>query len=129
MPELMKELRTDADVVVTIRTGKVEASYSVPGGRVRKLLGKLRPMRQRSVDDDTVPWREALGDRIADGGEPATMLRGARVREGITQKQLAEALGIKQSHISEMENGKRPIGKEMARRLGDVLRVGYKVFL
>jgi plasmid maintenance system antidote protein VapI len=31
--------------------------------------------------------------------------------------------------IVEMENGKRPIGKAMAKRLGEALGVGYKVFL
>ena len=56
-------------------------------------------------------------------------LRGARKREGLTQKQLAGLLGINQTHISEMEHGKRPIGKEMARRLAIVLGVDYRVFL
>ena len=42
---------------------------------------------------------------------------------------LAELTGIPQRHISEMENGKRPIGKEMAKRLGKALNIGYKVFL
>ncbi|MCX5850790.1 MAG: helix-turn-helix transcriptional regulator [Deltaproteobacteria bacterium] len=32
-----------------------------------------------------------------------------------SQKQLAEKIGVSQSHISEMEKGKRPIGKKMAR--------------
>lgn len=45
-------------------------------------------------------------------------IRGARGKEGLTQKQLAELTGIAQHHISEMENGKRPIGKETARKLG-----------
>ena len=56
-------------------------------------------------------------------------LRGLRSREGLTQKRLAEMIGIKPNHISEMENGKRPIGKEMAKRLGKALRTGYRVFL
>jgi len=37
--------------------------------------------------------------------------------------------GIPQSHISEMENGKRPIGKKRAKILAKALKVGYKVFL
>ena len=58
------------------------------------------------------------------------MLVGARGKEGLTQKQLSELTGIAQRHISEMENGKRPIiDKEMARKLGKALRAGYKVFL
>jgi DNA-binding XRE family transcriptional regulator len=56
-------------------------------------------------------------------------LRGARGKEGLTQKQLAELIGIAQHHISEMENGKRPIGKETARKLGKALNIDYRVFL
>ena len=57
-------------------------------------------------------------------------LRGARAREGLTQRELAERTGIPQRHISEMESGKRPIGKERARKLAEALGVGdYRVFL
>lgn len=56
-------------------------------------------------------------------------LRGARGKEGFTQKRLAELTGIAQHHISEMENGKRPIGKETARKLAAALHVDYRVFL
>jgi plasmid maintenance system antidote protein VapI len=42
---------------------------------------------------------------------------------------LSDLTGIPQRHISMMENGKRPIGKEMAKRLGNALNIGYKVFL
>ena len=56
-------------------------------------------------------------------------LRGLRSREGLTQKQLAEMIGARPTHISEMENGKRPIGKGMAKRLAKVLRTEHKIFL
>jgi ribosome-binding protein aMBF1 (putative translation factor) len=56
-------------------------------------------------------------------------LRGARNREGLTQVQLAAMIGIQPTHVSAMERGKRSIGKEMAKRLGKALRIGYKVFL
>ena len=56
-------------------------------------------------------------------------LRGLRSREGFTQKQLAEMIEVKPNHISEMENGKRTIGKEMAKRSAKALRTEYKVFL
>jgi transcriptional regulator with XRE-family HTH domain len=48
----------------------------------------------------------------------------------LTQRQLAEMTGVPQRHISEMETGKRQIGKERARRLAEVLRVSdYRVIL
>jgi len=56
-------------------------------------------------------------------------IRGGRGKEGLTQKQLAELTGIAQHHISEMENGKRPIGKETARKLAAALNIDYPVFL
>ena len=57
------------------------------------------------------------------------VLRGARYREALTQAQLATEVGVKTSHISEMERGKRPLGKEMAKRLAKALPTSYKVFL
>jgi DNA-binding XRE family transcriptional regulator len=61
--------------------------------------------------------------------QPGDMLRGARHREGLTQVQLAIKIGVKPSHISEMEKGKRPMGKDMAKRLGKALNTSYQVFL
>lgn len=60
---------------------------------------------------------------------PAAMLRGARYREDMTQEQLAKATGIPRRHISEMENNKRPIGKQNARKLAEVLNVDPRRFL
>ncbi len=60
---------------------------------------------------------------------PATALRGLRLREELTQKQLADKLGIRQHHLSEMEHGKRPIGKEMAKRLAEVLNTNWKTLM
>jgi ribosome-binding protein aMBF1 (putative translation factor) len=56
-------------------------------------------------------------------------IRGGRGKEGLTQRQLADLTGVAQHHISEMENGKRTVGKEMAKKLSEVLNVDYRVFL
>ena len=71
---------------------------------------------------ETIPWREAFPP-IPDAALPGRMLRVARSKEGVTQSQLAQLTGIPQRHISEMEHGKRPIGKEQARKLAEVLKV------
>ena len=64
------------------------------------------------------------------GKENEIALRAYRTRENLTQKQLAELSGIPQHHLSEMENGKRGIGKERARRLAQALNASdYRVFL
>jgi plasmid maintenance system antidote protein VapI len=60
---------------------------------------------------------------------PGDTLKGARLMHELTQAQLGTMIGVKPGHISEMEKGKRPIGKEMARRIAKALNTSYKVFL
>jgi DNA-binding XRE family transcriptional regulator len=85
-------------------------------------------LRELAVEaPGTVPWRAAFPEFA--GNEAGTCLRGARGKEDVTQRQLAVLTGIPQRHISEMENGKRVIGKETARRLAKALKIDYRVFL
>ena len=77
---------------------------------------------------DSVPWREAF-PQYDDKDLPGINLRASRQREAMTQIELSKRTGIPQRHISEMENGKRPIGKAIAKKLGEALNISYKVFL
>ncbi len=63
------------------------------------------------------------------GKEQEVALRAYRNQEGLTQKRLSELTGIPQHHISEMENGKRSIGKERARKLAEALHCDYRLLL
>ena len=74
-------------------------------------------------------WREVFKEELKKYGEAGLMLRGSRYKASMTQKELAEALGISQNHISEMEHGKRPIGKVMALRLAKFFKTDYRKFL
>lgn len=75
---------------------------------------------------ESLPWREVAARR---GSVPASILRGARSKAGITQTHLSELTGIPQRHLSEMERGKRSIGKETARKLATALNLDYRMFL
>lgn len=77
---------------------------------------------------NTIPWREAFPE-YAEEEYPAVCLRGARHREGLTQKELAALAEIPQVHISMMERGKMAIGATRAKKLAKALSTGYKVFL
>ena len=68
-------------------------------------------------------------DEVFPDSYPGRILRGLRTREGLTQVQLAEKAALKPHHVSEMENGKRPIRKVMARRLAKVLNSSYQIIL
>lgn len=68
-------------------------------------------------------------DEIFPDSHPGQILKGLRIREGLTQAQLSNKTGLNTRHISEMENGKRPIGKVMAKRLADALNADYRMLL
>lgn len=79
--------------------------------------------------EKSIPASDVLPELTDDSLRPATMLRGARYKAGWTQKDLASALDMKQHHVSEMEHGKRPIGKAMAKRLAEVFECDYRIFI
>lgn len=79
--------------------------------------------------DQPISAREFFQNAFDDRPEWAVHLRGFRIREGLTQLELAKRLGIRQSQISEMERGKRSIGKAFANKLADFFHTDYKAFL
>ncbi len=72
------------------------------------------------------PWEFQSGSNKLSVGE---RLKGARYRENLTQKEVAQKTGIPQGHISKIENDKLAVGKDRARRLADVLNIDYRILL
>lgn len=109
-------------------TDCVELCFTGPAARkdeaVKRLMELGFAMREGK---ESIPWRDAFP--FKDEELPGVFLAGARYREGLTQVALAEATGIPRRHISEMENGKRPIGRQNARKLADALKVNPRRFL
>ena len=61
---------------------------------------------------------------------PGNNLKVYRMNRGLTQVQLGELLGgIPKQHISNMENGKRPISLKMAKSLSNIFRVSVEKFI
>ena len=109
-----------------------EVRFRGPSDKIRKLTDFAKDLGLIDASEgetgDFAPWREVFPE-ITDEKLPGACLRGARYKEGITQRQLSELTGIPQRHISEMENARRPIGKKNAKLFAAVLNTGYKVFL
>jgi len=102
----------------------VEVRFRIPASRLVEAQQAMASYGAIAEEPKSVPWEEVYPDFNG-----SVALRGARKREPLTQKELARLVGVSQTHISEMEHGKRPIGKDMARRLAKVLKVNYRVFL
>lgn len=78
-------------------------------------------------DTDSIPSSDISPE--LDANPSGVYLRGIRLREELTQQALAQLTGIPRSNISAMEHGKRPIGKETARKLAAILNCDYRRFL
>jgi ribosome-binding protein aMBF1 (putative translation factor) len=117
-----KKRRTEVEVK---SEGRIMRFTDVPTSKVKPLLTLLK-----GYEDDSIPWREAASGRIkGSGGEAAHMVRVAREKTGMTQVELAEKLGMPQGNLSQIETGKRPVGKALAKNLGKIFNLDYRVFL
>ena len=80
-------------------------------------------------ETESIAWEELAKDRIAKYKKSGLALRGARYREGLTQKELARRTGISQENISKMENGQRSIGDRVAKKLAKPLRIDPRLLI
>lgn len=117
MPEAMKKHHIDDDLI-TIRLKVHRRNAS----KIREFAEAIEAKGEKNYTVAEVFPEYA-------GKDQQTAIRAYRYRENLTQRQLADLTSIPQRHISEMENGKRPIGKELAKRLGKALNADYKAFL
>ena len=121
MSALTKKRHTE----VQIQIGKSRYVFDgVPESKLKPIVVSLKEYKT------STPWRDLYQDKFAkQGGEVAYCFLAAREREGLTQAQLADKLGMLQSHISEIEHGKRVIGKKLAKKIGTIFKLDYRVFL
>jgi DNA-binding XRE family transcriptional regulator len=96
--------------------------------RLRHLAKQMNVMDLSPDDEERQYTVEEVFPELATN-RAGVLIRGYRGREGMTQRQLAEATGIPQRHISEMEHGKRIVGRERAQRLAKALKADYRMFL
>ena len=116
MLEHMKKLHTNATLV-----------FNGPAAKQAEAVRLLKNLGFSRADNDSIPWNQAF-DEFTDN-KSGTSLAGARHKEGLTQVKLSTMTGIPQRHISEMERGKRPIGKKNAKLFSKVLNIDYRMFL
>lgn len=119
MQVLTKKRPTDEMVTLRLRVHPQNVE------RIRRYVDSI----EETDEESPVSQEDFFTSHFPGESKPAVSLRGARGKEELTQRQLAEMAGIPQRHISEMENSKRPIGKEAAKKLAKALNVDYRVFL
>ena len=84
--------------------------------------------KESKASQDAEPEKEwYTAEDSFPGFHAGNSLRGARYREDVSQRQLAKLTGVQ--NISAMENGRRPIGKEMAKHFAQVLNTDWRLLL
>lgn len=122
-------------ITLNVEEGKSLISVTVPTDNAELTLNAIKDALS-TVDTDLYTFSEDdENDEVINASEifsdatPAMLLRGLRGKEGISQTELAERLGIAQNMVSDMENGKRNISIGMAKRIGETFNISYKTFL
>ncbi len=128
MLEPTKKPRTESVTLNVVcdksRLAKVKAA-------LLKLECKVRLARPKaSASAPEVPEKEWYTiEELFPESAPGRALRAYRLREDMTQKRLAEVVGISVQNLSHMENGRRPVSKEMAKRLAKALNTDWRLLL
>jgi DNA-binding XRE family transcriptional regulator len=97
-----------------------KAALKAKGCTIREEKPALPPVEER----DWLTLKEVFPDFHA-----GDKLLGLRYRENLTQKQLADKVGISVQNLSHMEHGRRSIGKEMAKRIARALDTDWRLLL
>lgn len=108
-----------ATIVQFLAPGPAEAI--VPNGyrTISEIVSRME--RNPAVRKELPDARRWVADAML-GGKPVTM-RTLRLRKGMSQAQLAEAIGTQQPHVARIESGQADLRLETFRRIAEVLGV------
>jgi DNA-binding XRE family transcriptional regulator len=117
-----------------MRRTEKPVSFRVEGKNIPKavlaFLDALFPDHVRIDNDEELvaveetDWYKRAKARMS----PAKALKIMRINAGLTQKQLADKIGIAKQNYNSLERGARPISMMMAKKLADALGTSYTMF-
>jgi ribosome-binding protein aMBF1 (putative translation factor) len=102
-------------------------TYAIPKKVAEKYLVEDAPKKRKksapvSLNDVFARLDEKYTKRGA-------LLKGLRLREGLSQVEFAKKIKVTQANLSNMENGRRSIGKNIAKRIEKAFGINYRYFL
>ena len=100
--------------------------YLVPKEKVN---GLEKLLKEYLVENQLISSDEVFQEMDKRFSKVGNTLAGLRLRDGLTQVQLAKKVKTSQPTIAAIENGKRSVGKTLAFKLAKVFNTDYKVFL
>lgn len=99
-------------------TEVANAHVQIPADCLPLLAELVARLGGKVVNSDGESFPVLTMPEIERGGK---MLKALRQRAGLTQKALADAIGVPQSHISDFEKNRRAVPYKHAQKLAEVL--------
>lgn len=116
----MKKHLTSEDVKILVFGQEIELKKGLKASLVN-IINEVIDLNTYSSEETHGKWLSSSRMRVA------KYLKGARKREGLTQKQVCDKLDIQQSNYSSMERGERPIPSHLIPGLAKLLNVKPKM--
>jgi DNA-binding XRE family transcriptional regulator len=101
-------------------------TYAIPKKIVEKYVVEKLPKKQKKATPSIQSLFDKLDEKYTKAG---ALLKGLRLREGLSQVAFAKKINVTQANLSTMENGRRPIGKIVAKRIQKIFGTNYRYFL
>ena len=120
----MKKRRTKANSPSIMRMYYRNAIYAIP----RDIAEKYKE-RKAEKQENSVLAEDVFAELDRKFTKAGALLKGLRYRENLSQIEFAKKIKVTQSDLSKMENGKRPIGKTVAKRIEAKFGMNYRSFL
>ena len=114
------KMRPMAEIQITPGKGKSK-SFQVSEQTLAKVLSIVQ-------NEEALPYDYAFPHMKDAAKRAASVLRGFRHRDGLSQVELAKKISVTQGDLSKMEAGKRPIGRQIAERLAKIFKTDPRVF-
>lgn len=103
-------------------------TYAIPKSIINKYqIDNEEP--KNAARDKSQSLKNLFNELDAEYTKAGALLKGLRSRENLSQVEFARKINVTQANLSKMENGKRPIGKIIAKRIEKVFGTNYRYFL
>ena len=111
-------------MLAVVKTPHIELSINGEGSKeMLDWLARKFRLQVISGNDEKVNIEETDFYREMEVNRSGNLLEAARLKAGLSQKQLADAAGVRQTMVSEYENGRRKVTKSMAERFAKELKI------
>ena len=116
-------------MLIHVRMPHLDADVRISGKGAEEILKGLKTLFEVEVEELELITESDWFKEIREDWTNRTTIRVQRQKRGWTQVELAGKLSVSKQVISDLENDRRPISLDRAKKLGDVFNMDFRKFL